>query len=149
MSLVYRYHRWVSFTGLHTVSMSHLWIGRTVWRGGLRPLICGGAEQEDPVRRRQRGQSRQTDRMMKSFLCSLLCCASLLLSDVRATYRISAGEPQPSHAQSHALSHAQSHAQTRNNGRPPIRTLNPASKSLKNTVTFSDCFTWWWKNILL
>lgn len=57
---------------------------------------------------------------MKSLLWSLLCCASLLLSDVLATYHLSAGDPQ--------LIAAQSFAQTRNNGRPPIRTLNPASE---------------------
>ncbi|XP_070782338.1 matrilin-3a [Enoplosus armatus] len=55
---------------------------------------------------------------MKSLLWSLLCCASLLLSHVLATYHLSAGDPQ--------LIAAQSHAQTRNNGRPPFRTLNPA-----------------------
>ncbi|XP_034384335.1 matrilin-3a isoform X1 [Cyclopterus lumpus] len=54
-------------------------------------------------------------RRMKSFLCSLL---SLLLSDVLATYHLSAGDPQ--------LIAAQSYAQTRNNGRAPFRTLNPA-----------------------
>ncbi|KAK9531429.1 hypothetical protein VZT92_010855 [Zoarces viviparus] len=52
---------------------------------------------------------------MKSFLWSLL---SLLLSDVLATYHISAGDPQ--------LIAAQSYAQTRNNGRPPFRTLDPS-----------------------
>ncbi|XP_051265445.1 matrilin-3a isoform X5 [Dicentrarchus labrax] len=51
-------------------------------------------------------------------LWSLLYCASLLLSDAQATYHLSAGDPQ--------LIAAQSYAQTRNNGRPPIRTLNPA-----------------------
>ncbi|XP_065820210.1 matrilin-3a isoform X2 [Labrus bergylta] len=56
--------------------------------------------------------------MMKSFLWSLLYCGSLLLSDVRATYHLSAGDP-------HLLA-AQSHAQSRHNGRPPFRTLNPA-----------------------
>ncbi|XP_041661816.1 matrilin-3a isoform X3 [Cheilinus undulatus] len=55
---------------------------------------------------------------MKSFLWSLLYCGSLLLSDVRATYHLSAGDP-------HLLA-AQSHAQSRHNGRPPHRTLNPA-----------------------
>ncbi|XP_076024168.1 matrilin-3a isoform X2 [Genypterus blacodes] len=44
---------------------------------------------------------------MKSFLCSLCYCTSLLLSAVLATYD-------------------QSYAQSRNNGRPPLRTLNPA-----------------------
>ncbi|XP_060907876.1 matrilin-3a isoform X5 [Labrus mixtus] len=56
--------------------------------------------------------------MMKSFLWSLLYCGSLLLSDVRATYHLSAGDP-------HLLA-AQSHAQSRLNGRPPFRTINPA-----------------------
>ncbi|XP_078030001.1 matrilin-3a isoform X5 [Epinephelus lanceolatus] len=56
--------------------------------------------------------------MMKSVLCSLLSCASLLLSDVLATYHLSVGDPQ--------LISAQSFAQSRNNGRPPLRTLNPA-----------------------
>ncbi|XP_053192681.1 matrilin-3a [Scomber japonicus] len=55
---------------------------------------------------------------MKSLLCRLLYSASLLLSDVLATYPLSAGDP-------HLIS-AQSYAQTRNNGRPPHRTLNPA-----------------------
>ncbi|KAM6906795.1 transmembrane matrix receptor MUP-4-like [Lycodopsis pacificus] len=52
---------------------------------------------------------------MKSFLWSLL---SLLLSDVLATYHISAEDPR--------LIAAQSYAQTRNNGRPPFRTLDPS-----------------------
>ncbi|XP_078131094.1 matrilin-3a isoform X2 [Sander vitreus] len=56
--------------------------------------------------------------MMKSFLWSLLFCASLLLSDVLATYQLNAGDPQ--------LIAAQSYAQTRNNGRPPLRTLDPS-----------------------
>ncbi|XP_049914859.1 matrilin-3a isoform X2 [Epinephelus moara] len=56
--------------------------------------------------------------MMKSVLCSLLSCASLLLSDVLATYHLSVGDPQ--------LISAQSFAQSRTNGRPPLRTLNPA-----------------------
>lgn len=56
---------------------------------------------------------------MKSLLCSLLYSASLLMSDVLATYQLNAGDP-------HLIS-AQSYAQSRNNGRPPTRTLNPAS----------------------
>ncbi|XP_071324155.1 matrilin-3a isoform X1 [Trachinotus anak] len=56
--------------------------------------------------------------MMKSFPWSLLYCVSLLLSDVLGTYHLSAGDPH--------LIAAQSYAQTRNNGRPPFRTLNPA-----------------------
>ncbi|XP_010738993.1 matrilin-3a isoform X2 [Larimichthys crocea] len=55
--------------------------------------------------------------MMKSFLC-LLYCSALLLSDVLATYHHGAVDP-------HMIA-AQSYAQTRNNGRPPTRTLNPA-----------------------
>ncbi|XP_022593575.1 matrilin-3-like [Seriola dumerili] len=55
---------------------------------------------------------------MKSFPWSLLYCASLLLSDVLGTYHLNAGDPH--------LIAAQSYAQTRNNGRPPLRTLNPA-----------------------
>ncbi|XP_047430204.1 matrilin-3a isoform X1 [Mugil cephalus] len=59
---------------------------------------------------------------MKSSFCSLLCSAALLLSDVLATYHqhhhLSPGDPR--------LIAAQSYAQTRNNGRPPTRTLNPA-----------------------
>ncbi|CAB1445161.1 unnamed protein product [Pleuronectes platessa] len=55
---------------------------------------------------------------MKSSLWSLLFCTSLLLSDVLATYHLSAVDPQ--------VVAAQSYAQTRNNGRPPTRTLNPA-----------------------
>ncbi|XP_034435111.1 matrilin-3a [Hippoglossus hippoglossus] len=56
--------------------------------------------------------------MMKYSLWSLLFCTSLLLSDVLATYHLSAVDPQ--------VVAAQSYAQTRNNGRPPTRTLNPA-----------------------
>ncbi|XP_034756255.1 matrilin-3a isoform X4 [Etheostoma cragini] len=56
--------------------------------------------------------------MMKSSLWSLLLCASLLLSDVLATYQLNAWD--------HQLIAAQSYAQTRNNGRPPSRTLDPA-----------------------
>ncbi|XP_054475062.1 matrilin-3a [Anoplopoma fimbria] len=52
---------------------------------------------------------------MKSFLWSVL---SLLLSDVLATYHLDAVDP-------HTVA-AQSYAQTRNIGRPPFRTLNPA-----------------------
>ncbi|XP_030260330.1 matrilin-3a isoform X3 [Sparus aurata] len=55
---------------------------------------------------------------MKCVLWSLLCCTSLLLADVLATYHLSAGDAQ--------LIAAQSYAQSRNNGRPPFRTLNPA-----------------------
>ncbi|XP_035473248.1 matrilin-3a isoform X3 [Scophthalmus maximus] len=55
---------------------------------------------------------------MKSSPWGLLCCASLLLSDVLGTYHLGAGDPQ--------LLAAQSFAQTRSNGRPPLRTLNPA-----------------------
>ncbi|XP_032398836.1 matrilin-3a isoform X5 [Etheostoma spectabile] len=56
--------------------------------------------------------------MMKSSLWSLLLWAALLLSDVLATYQLNAWD--------HQLIAAQSHAQTRNNGRPPSRTLDPA-----------------------
>ncbi|XP_053737529.1 matrilin-3a [Synchiropus splendidus] len=50
---------------------------------------------------------------------SLLCSIALLASDASATYRgLNGGDPQ--------MMAAQSYAQTRNNGRPPIRTLNPA-----------------------
>uniref|UniRef100_A0A3Q1FAI0 Matrilin 3a n=1 Tax=Acanthochromis polyacanthus TaxID=80966 RepID=A0A3Q1FAI0_9TELE len=55
---------------------------------------------------------------MKSALWSLLLCAALLRSGVQATYPLSAGDPQ--------LIAAQSYAQSRNNGRPPPRTLNLA-----------------------
>ncbi|XP_051816772.1 matrilin-3a isoform X2 [Acanthochromis polyacanthus] len=51
---------------------------------------------------------------MKSALWSLLLCAALLRSGVQATYPLSAGDPQLIAAQS------------RNNGRPPPRTLNLA-----------------------
>lgn len=44
----------------------------------------------------------------------------VLLAVVRATYHLSPVDPQ--------LVAAQSYAQTRNNARPPLRTLNPASK---------------------
>lgn len=50
----------------------------------------------------------------------LLFAAAALLSGVRATFHLSPGDPQ--------LVAAQSYAQSRNNARPPIRTLNPASK---------------------
>lgn len=53
-------------------------------------------------------------------LGKLLLIAAVLLADVRATFHLSPGDPQ--------LVAAQSYAQTRNNGRPPLRTLNPASK---------------------
>ncbi|KAM4522771.1 matrilin-3a [Odontesthes bonariensis] len=57
---------------------------------------------------------------MKPFPWSVLFSASLLLSDVvQATYSIRPGDPQ--------LIAAQSYAQSRNNGRPPLRTLNPAN----------------------
>ncbi|XP_041832379.1 matrilin-3a [Melanotaenia boesemani] len=56
---------------------------------------------------------------MKPFLWSLLYCAALLLSDVvQATYHLGLGDPQ--------LIAAQSYAQSRHNGRPPLRTLDPA-----------------------
>uniref|UniRef100_A0A3P8TXZ7 Matrilin 3a n=1 Tax=Amphiprion percula TaxID=161767 RepID=A0A3P8TXZ7_AMPPE len=55
---------------------------------------------------------------MKSALRSLLLCAALLRSGVQATFPLSAGDPQ--------LIAAQSYAQSRNNGRPPLRTLNLA-----------------------
>lgn len=63
--------------------------------------------------------------MVKCLLRSLLlyCSALLLPAPLRATYHLGAGDPQ--------LIAAQSYAQTRNNGRPPIRTLNPASKFQK------------------
>ncbi|XP_071775224.1 matrilin-3a isoform X1 [Centroberyx gerrardi] len=53
---------------------------------------------------------------MKSLFWSLFYCASLLLSDVLATYHLSGVDPVS----------AQSFAQTRNIARPPHRTLNPA-----------------------
>nr|XP_043904552.1 matrilin-3a isoform X2 [Solea senegalensis] len=56
---------------------------------------------------------------MKTSLWSLLCCSSLLLADVLATYHLTSGDPQQ-------LIAAQSFAQSRDNGRPPFRTLNPA-----------------------
>ncbi|XP_035764386.1 matrilin-3a isoform X3 [Neolamprologus brichardi] len=55
--------------------------------------------------------------MMKAFHWILLYCAAPLLSDVQGTYHLMAGDPE--------LMAAQSYAQTRNNGRPPLRTLNP------------------------
>ncbi|XP_063352176.1 matrilin-3a [Pelmatolapia mariae] len=55
---------------------------------------------------------------MKAFHWILLYCAAPLLSDVQATYHLMAGDPE--------LMAAQSYAQTRNNVRPPLRTLNPA-----------------------
>lgn len=75
----------------------------------------------------------------------LLVAAAALLSGVRATFHLSPGEPQLGAAQSHA----QSHAQSRNNARPPIRTLNPASKVqdplqspvvLEDFHLFNNCF---------
>ena len=115
--------------------MSHPWIGQWVWRVGLRGPSYVEAVSQTPAelsRTLRNRESRQgTDRppedplqadTMKSLLWSLLCCASLLLSDVQATYHhLSAVDPQ--------VIAAQSYAQTRNNGRPPHRTLNPASKS--------------------
>uniref|UniRef100_A0A668UNS3 Matrilin 3a n=1 Tax=Oreochromis aureus TaxID=47969 RepID=A0A668UNS3_OREAU len=55
---------------------------------------------------------------MKAFHWILLYCTAPLLSDVQATYHLMAGDPE--------LMAAQSYAQTRNNGRPLLRTLNPA-----------------------
>ncbi|XP_005731114.1 matrilin-3a [Pundamilia nyererei] len=55
---------------------------------------------------------------MKAFHWILLYCAAPLLSDVQGTYHLMAGDPE--------LMAAQSYAQTRNNGHPPLRTLNPA-----------------------
>lgn len=69
---------------------------------------------------------RAPEDTMERSLWSALCCASLLLAGVRATYHLGTGDPQ--------LIAAQSYAQTRNNGRPPIRTLNPASESLWKCV---------------
>lgn len=71
----------------------------------------------------QRGQTTEgalhTERM-KAFHWILLYCAAPLLSDVQGTYHLMRGDPE--------LMAAQSYAQTRNNGHPPLRTLNPASK---------------------
>lgn len=80
----------------------------------------------DPHRQSvQRGQTTEgalhTERM-KAFHWIVLYCAAPLLSDVQGTYHLMAGDPE--------LMAAQSYAQTRNNGHPPLRTLNPASKSL-------------------
>lgn len=50
----------------------------------------------------------------------LLLAAAALLPGARATFHLSRGDPQ--------LVAAQSYAQSRNNARPPVRTLNPASK---------------------
>lgn len=50
--------------------------------------------------------------MMKCWLWGLVCGTPFMLGDVLATYRLN----------------AQSFAQSRNNGRPPTRTLNPESK---------------------
>uniref|UniRef100_A0A665WAR5 Matrilin 3a n=1 Tax=Echeneis naucrates TaxID=173247 RepID=A0A665WAR5_ECHNA len=56
---------------------------------------------------------------MTSLPWSLLCCTVfLLLSEVFGTYHPGVRDPQ--------LIAAQSYAQTRNNGRPPVRTLNPS-----------------------
>uniref|UniRef100_A0A672GS30 Matrilin-3-like n=1 Tax=Salarias fasciatus TaxID=181472 RepID=A0A672GS30_SALFA len=54
---------------------------------------------------------------MRSALWSLLYGAALLLCDATATYHLSPGDPR--------LLAAQSYAQNRNNGRPPLRTLDP------------------------
>lgn len=75
----------------------------------------------------------------------LLVAAVALLSGARATFHLSPGDPQLGAAHSHA----QSHAQSRNNARPPIRTLNPASKVqdplrspvvLNDLRSFNNCF---------
>ncbi|XP_029902454.1 matrilin-3a [Myripristis murdjan] len=55
---------------------------------------------------------------MKCVMWSLLCCGSLLLADVLATYSLSGVDP--------LQISAQSYAQTRHSGRPPQRKLNPA-----------------------
>ncbi len=111
----------VSHRGLKVTS--HLWIGRTVWRVGPGPRHMWRRSYprrdwaEDPNRPPEDSPHADT---MKCSVWSLLSCASLLLSDVLATYPLPAVDPQ--------LITAQSLAQTRNNGRPPHRTLNPASK---------------------
>lgn len=56
----------------------------------------------------------------------------VLLADVRATYHLSPVDPQ--------RVAAQSYAQTRNNARPPPRTLNPASK-VPRPASSHSCFT--------
>lgn len=128
--------RFVFYTVLHMVCyggpevMPHLWIGCRVWRIGLRAPHMWRRSDPRWAELSWAEQDTHTDttgglcvHMMKSVLCSLLSCASLLLSDVLATYHLSVGDPQ--------LISTQSFAQSRNNGRPPLRTLNPASKSLQ------------------
>ncbi|XP_056872747.1 matrilin-3a isoform X1 [Takifugu flavidus] len=65
-----------------------------------------------------RGSSEGPLRAGKMLRKLLLFAAAALLSGARATFRLSPGDPQ--------LVAAQSYAQSRNNARPPIRTLNPA-----------------------
>ncbi|AWP20158.1 putative matrilin-3-like [Scophthalmus maximus] len=106
---------------------SHLGIGqRQLTRCPPELLICW--RRSDPHRAESHRERADTGRTtggaplpadtMKSSPWGLLCCASLLLSDVLGTYHLGAGDPQ--------LLAAQSFAQTRSNGRPPLRTLNPA-----------------------
>lgn len=102
--------------------------GLTCWPEGpsyeeaVRPPLSRAGPSDTETRTTQTTSGLCTQIMMKFVLCSLLSCLSLLLSDVLATYtHLSAADPQ--------LVAAQSFAQTRNNGRPPLRTLNPASKS--------------------
>lgn len=125
--------RVVFYTVCHGVLevMSHLWIGQTVWRVGLRARhTWRRLDRSRTIWDEERAAVRPPGGLhmqirMKSFLCSLF---SLLLADVLATYHLSAGDPQ--------LIAAQSYAQTRSNGRPPFRTLNPASKFYWNLYQF-------------
>lgn len=56
----------------------------------------------------------------------------VLLAEVRATYNLNPVDPQ--------VVAAQSYAQTRNNARPPLRTLNPASKVQDPRPAVTDTF---------
>ena len=85
----------------------------------MEAVRAGPSDTESRPRNRPPEDPVQAE-TMKCVLWSLLCCASLLMADVLATYHLSAGDAQ--------LIAAQSYAQSRNNGRPPLRTLNPASK---------------------
>lgn len=118
-----------------------LWIGWAVWHvplqifsyvevGDLLQSGAGYSRNPDPEKTHT-DLALLNDLKMKPFPCSFLFCVSLLFSDVaHATYHLKAGD--------HQLKTAQSYAQTRHNAQPVLRTLNIASKWIKNPVSSSE-----------